>query len=133
MDNYGESNWPGRLAQLRKTKKTEKIVCVQFEEAAEHFQLAKKGKKVSWTRLDCQDELDRSMTCNKFTTLTLGEEEQEFDEVFTSVGGNCCCALYTAVQETGAKRKVHTKRNIDMLVKVRESPVAGCAKNSSYA
>ena len=25
VDNYGESNWPGRLAQMRKTKKIEKI------------------------------------------------------------------------------------------------------------
>ena len=41
----------------------------------------KKGKKVCWKRLDCQDELHRSMTYNKFTTLTPGKEEQEFDEV----------------------------------------------------
>ena len=40
----------------------------------------KKGKKVSWKRLDCQDELHRSVTYNKFTTLTPGKEEQEFDE-----------------------------------------------------
>ena len=33
--------------------------------------------------LDCQDELHRSVTYNKFTTLTLGKEEQEFDEVLT--------------------------------------------------
>ena len=56
------------------------------------------------------------MTYNKFTTLTPGEEEQEFDEVF----GNSSFALNTAVQETCAKRKVNTKKNIDMLVKVRE-------------
>ena len=106
MDNYGESNWPGRLAQLCKTKKIEKIEpASQFEEAAEQFQLVKKGKKVSWKRLDCQDELHRSMTNNKFTTLTLGEEEQEFDEVSTSIGGNCSFALSTAVQETCAKKK----------------------------
>ena len=66
MDNYGESNWPGRLAQFRKTKKIEKIkLASRFEEAAEQFQLVKKGKKVSWKRLDCQDELHRSMTYNK--------------------------------------------------------------------
>ena len=87
------------------------------------FQLLKTGKKVSWKRLDCQDELHRSMTYNKFTTLTPGEEEQEFDEVSTSNGGSCFFALNTAVQETCAKRKVNTKKNIDMLVKVRESPV----------
>ena len=90
----------------------------------------KKGKKVSWKRLDCQDELHRTMTYNKFTTLTPGEEEQEFDEVSTSIGGNCFLALNTAVKETYAKRKVNTKKNIDMLVKVRKSHVGGCAKNS---
>ena len=134
MDNYGESNWPGRLAQLGKSKNLEKIQpASQFEEAAEQFQLVKKGKKVSWKSLDCQDELQRSMTYNKFTTLTPGEEEQEFDDVLASVGGNCSCALNTAVQETCAKRKVKTRRNIDMLVKVRESPVGGCVKKSSDA
>ena len=133
VDNYGESNWPGRLAQLCKTKKIEKIeFASQFEEAADQIQLAKKGKKFSWKRLDCQDELHRSMTCNKFTTLTPGEE-QEFDEVSTSIGGNCSFALNTAVQETRAKRKVNMKKNMDMPVKVRESPVGGCAKNSSDA
>ena len=44
------------------------------------------------------------MTYNKFTTLTPGEEEQEFDEVLTRIGGNCSFALNTAVQETCAKR-----------------------------
>ena len=73
------------------------------------------------------------MTYNKFTTLTPGEEEQKFDEVLASIGGSCSCALNAAVQETCAKRKVKTKRNIDMLVKVRESPVGGCVKNSSDA
>ena len=43
----------------------------------------KKGKKVSWKRLDCQDELHRSVTYNKFTTLTPGKEEQQFDEILT--------------------------------------------------
>ena len=76
VDNYGKSNWPGRPAQQRKTKKNENIEpASQFEDAAEQFQLLKKGKKVSWKRLDCQDELHRSMTNNKFTTLTPGEEE----------------------------------------------------------
>ena len=113
VDNYGESNWPGRLAQLGKSKKLEKIEpASQSEEAAEQFQLVKKGKKVSWKSLDCQGELHRSMTYNKFTTLTLGEEEQEFDDVLASIGGNCSCALNTAVQETCAKRKVKTKRDI---------------------
>ena len=83
VDKYGESNWPGRLAQLGKSTKFEKIEpASQFEEAAEQFQLVNKGKKVSWKSSDCQDELHRSMTYNKFTTLTHGEEEQEFDEVF---------------------------------------------------
>ena len=68
-----------------------------------------------------------------FATLTPGEEEQEFDEDITSIGGSCSGALNTAVQETCAKRKVNTKMNIDMLVKVRESSVGGCAKNSSDA
>ena len=94
MDNYGESGWPARLAQLCKTKKIEKIEPTsQFEEAAEQFQLVKKGKKVSWKSMDCQDELHRSMTYNKFTSLMPGEEEQEFDEVSTSNGGNCSFAL----------------------------------------
>ena len=134
VDNYGESNWPGRLAQLGKSKKIEKIEpASQFEEAAEQLKLVKKGKKVSWKRLDGQDELHRSMTYNKFTTSTPGVEEQEFDEVLTSIGGTCSFALNTAVQETCAKREVNTKKNIDMLVKVRESPVAGCANNSTDA
>ena len=73
VDNYGESNWPGRLAQLGKSKKFEKIEpASQFEEAAEQFQLVKKGQKVSGKSLDCQDELHRSMTYIKFTTLTPG-------------------------------------------------------------
>ena len=71
VDNCGESNWPGRLAQLGKSNKIEKIEpASQFEEAAAQFQLVKKGNKVSWKRLDCQDELHRSVTYNKFTTLT---------------------------------------------------------------
>ena len=82
----GTSNWPERLG---KSKKFEKIdPASQFEEAAEQFQLAKKGKKVSWKSLDCQDELHRSVTYNKFTTLTPGEEEQEFDEVLASIGAH---------------------------------------------
>ena len=77
VDNYGESNWTGGLAQLCKTKKIEKIEpASQFDEAAEQFHLVKNGKKVSWKILDCQDELHRSMTYNKFTTLTPGEEER---------------------------------------------------------
>ena len=103
MDNCGENNWPGRLAQLCKTKKIDKIEPTsQFEQAAEQFHLVKKGKKVSWKSLDCQDELHRNMTCNKFTTLT-PDEEQEFDEVLTCIGGNCSFARNTAVQETCAK------------------------------
>ena len=73
------------------------------------------------------------MTYNKFATLTSGEEEQECDEDLSSVGGNCSFALNTTVQETCANRKVNTKKNIDMLVKIRESPFGGCAKNSSDA
>ena len=65
--------------------------------------------------------------------MSTGEEEQEFDDVLASIGGNRSCALGTAVQETCANRKVKTKRNFDMLVKVRESPVGGCVKNSSDA
>ena len=54
------------------------------------------------------------MTHNKFATLTLGEEEeQELHGDIPSIGGNCSCALNTAVQETRAKRKVNTKKNID--------------------
>ena len=110
-------------SQLGKSKKFEKIEpASQFEEAAEQFQLVKKGKKVSWKSLDCQDELHRSVTYNKFTTLTLGEEEQEFDEVLASIGDNCSCALNAALRRR-AKRKV----------RVRESPVGGCVKNSSDA
>ena len=90
----------------------------------------KKRKKDSWKRLDCQDQLHKSMTFNKFATLTLGEE-QDFDEDIRRIGGNCSFALNTAVQETCAKKEVITKENIDMLVKVRESLVGGCAKNSS--
>ena len=71
------------LDQLCKTKKIEKIEhAPHFEEAAEQFQLVKKGKKVSWKRLDCQDEFYKSMTYKKFATKTSGEEEPEFDEVF---------------------------------------------------
>ena len=51
----------------------------------------------------------------------------------TSICGNCSFALNTAVQETSAKRKVNTKKNIDMLVKFRESPVGCSARNSSDA
>ena len=134
VDNYGESNWPGRLAQLRKTKKIEKIEpAPQFAEAAEQFQLVKKRKKVSWKRLDCQNDSTRVRPNNKFATLTPEEEEQEFDEDMTSICGNCSFALNTAVQETCAKRKVNTKKNVDMFVKVRESPVGGSARNSSDA
>ena len=82
---------------------------------------AKKRKKVSWKRLDCQDELHKSTTCNKFATLTPGDEEPDFDEDKTGIGFNC------------TKRKVNMRENIDMLVKVQESPVGGCAKNSSDA
>ena len=57
------------------------------------------------------------MTYNKFATLTPRDEEQEFDEDTTSISGNRSFALNTAVQETFAKRKVNTKKNIDMLVK----------------
>ena len=131
VDNYGESNWPGRLAQLGKSKKIEKIEpASQFEEAAEQLKLVKKGKKVSWKRLDGQDELHRSMTYNKFTTSTPERRSRSSTMFLTSIGGTCSFALNTAVQETCAKRKVNTKKNIDMLVKVRESPVAGCANNS---
>ena len=105
----------------------------RFAEAAEQFQLVKNRKKVSWRRLDCKDELHKSMIYNKFATLTSGEEEQEFDEDMISIGCNCSFALNTAVQETLAKRRVNTKKNIDMLVKVRESLVGGCAKNFSDA
>ena len=65
--------------------------------------------------------------------MTLEEEEQEFDEDMTTIGGNCSFALDTAVQETCAKRKVNAKKNIDMLVKFRESLVGGSARNSSDA
>ena len=61
------------------------------------------------------------------------EDELELDEDKTGIGGNCSFALNTEVQETCANRKVNVKKNIDMLVKVRESPVGGCAKNSSDA
>ena len=92
----------------------------------------KKGRKACW--LDCQDELHKSMTYSQFAILTPGEEEQQFEEDITSIGGNSSFALNAAVQETCAKSKVKTKKkNIDMLVKVRENPVGGCAKNSSDA
>ena len=65
--------------------------------------------------------------------LTPGQEEPELDEDKTDIRGSRSFALNTTVQETCAKRKVDTKKNIDMLVKVRESPVGGCAKNSSDA
>ena len=75
MDNNGEGKWPGRLAQLRKTKKIEKIeLASQIAEATEQFQLVKKRKKVTWKMLDCQYELHKSTICNKFATLTPGEE-----------------------------------------------------------
>ena len=45
------------------------------------------GNKVSWKRLDCQDELHRSMTHKEFATLTPRDEEQEFDKDTTSIGG----------------------------------------------
>ena len=49
VDNHGDGNWPGRLAQLCKTKKIEKIESAsQFAQAAEQLQLVKKRKKVSW-------------------------------------------------------------------------------------
>ena len=110
VDNYGEA-----IGQ------NDWLNCAKRKEAAEQFQLVKKRQKVSWKRLHCQDELHRSMTYNKFTTLTPGEE------------GRSSTKFYQVSQETCAKRKVNTKRNIDMLVKVRESPVGGCAKNSSEA
>ena len=45
----------------------------------------KKRKKVSWKRLDCQDEIHKSTTFNKVTTWTPGVEEPELDEDKTSV------------------------------------------------
>ena len=67
----GQDDWP----VLRKSKKIEKSsLRPQFAEAAEQLQRLKKRKKVSWNRLDCQDELHKSMTYNKFTTLTPGEK-----------------------------------------------------------
>ena len=60
MDKYGEGKWSGRLAQLCKAKKVEKIEpASQFAEVEEQFQLVKKRNKVSWKRLACQDELTR--------------------------------------------------------------------------
>ena len=56
------------------------LMCVVLTDAAINH---KRGKKVSWKRLDCQDELHRSVTDNKFTTLTPRKEEQEFDEMLT--------------------------------------------------
>ena len=44
------------------------------------------------------------MTYNKFTTLTPGEEEQEFDEVLPIIGGNFSCALNTVVQHVPKER-----------------------------
>ena len=94
VDNYGTGNWPRRWAQLCKTKKIEKIESAsQFAETAEQFQLVKKRKNVSWKRLDCQVELYKSTTYNKFATLTAGEEEQGFDEDITSIGGHCSFAM----------------------------------------
>ena len=131
MDNYGEGKWPGRLAQLRKTKKVEKIeLASQIAEATEQFQLVKNKKKVTWKMLDCQCKLHKSTTCNKFATLTPREEEQEFNEDIRSISGNCSSALNTTVQETSANQNLNTKKNIDMLAKVREGPVGSCAKNS---
>ena len=100
----------------------------QFAEAAEQLQLVKKRTRISWKTLDCQGELHKSLTCNKFATLMLGEEEHEFDEDVRGIGGNCSFASNTAVQRTRAKTKVNTKNNIDILVKVQESPGGGCAK-----
>ena len=69
-----------KWATTVKVAKLEKIEpASQSEEAAEQFHFVKKGKKVSWKSLDCQDELHRSMTY-KFTALTPGTEEQEFDD-----------------------------------------------------
>ena len=104
VDNYGESNWPGRLAQLCKMKKIEIIeLASQFEQAAEQLQLVKKGKKVSWNKLGCPDKLHRSMTCNKFTTLTPEKRSRRSTRALTSIGGICSFELITAVQETCAK------------------------------
>ena len=61
--------WPGRLAQLCKTKKIERSEpASQFAEGAEQFQLVKKREKGF-----LEVGLDESMTHNKFATLTLGE------------------------------------------------------------
>ena len=76
VDNDGEGSWPGRFCQLRKTKKIQKMErASQIAEAAEQFQLVKKRKKVTWNMLDCQYEIHKSTTCNKFATLTPGEVE----------------------------------------------------------
>ena len=117
MDNNGEGKWPGRLAQLHKTKEIEKIeLSSQIAEAAEQFQLVKKRKKVTWKLLDCQCKLS---TRARFATRRQEKSEQEFDEDIRSISGNCSSALNTTVQETCAKRNVNTKKNIDRLVKVR--------------
>ena len=88
MKAIGQDDW----LNCGKRRRSRKSPASQFEEAAEQFQLVKKGNKVSKKSLDCQDEVHRSMTYNKFTTLTPGEEEQEFDEVLARIGGNCSAA-----------------------------------------
>ena len=129
-DNYGEGNWAGRLAQLCKTKKVDKIVpASQFAEAADQFQLVKRAGRFLGKGWTAKMNSTRIWPTTRFH-LTPGEEEQEFDEDIRSIEGNCSFALNSAVQETCAKRKVNAKKNIDMLVKVRKSPVGGCAKNS---
>ena len=70
---------------------------------------------------------------NKFATLTLGEQVQDFDEDLKSIGGHRFFALITTVQETRAKRGAIMMKNIDMLVKVGESLGGGCANNSPDA
>ena len=124
VDNYGEGNWP--------EEDRENQACATVCRSYKTVPACEEGMKVSWKMLDCQDELHKSTTHNKFATLTLGEEEQEFDEDVTSIGGNCSVALNTAAQEICAKRKVNTK-NFDMLVMVRESLVGSCTKTSSDA
>ena len=58
MKAIGQDAWP----PLCKTTKIEKLEpASQFAEAAEQFQLVKK-RRVSWKKLDCQDELHTSTT-----------------------------------------------------------------------
>ena len=91
-----------------------------FEDVAQKIQSVKKRKKVSWRLLDCLHELHKSMTSSTFATLTHEGEEQVLDEDERSVGGDGHLALNTAGQATVAKRKVNTRKNIDLLVKVQK-------------